>query len=60
VGNPVLKKAIGRGRLMVRKKVIPDMVRTPAGWAFKNLPFYINVKRKRTTKNVNAAEGIPT
>ena len=36
------------------------MVRTPAGWAFKNLPFYINVKRKRTTKNVNAAEGIPT
>ena len=30
---------------MVRKKVIPDMVSTPAGWAFLNLPFYINANR---------------
>ena len=34
VGNPVLKKVLRHGRLMVRKKVIPDMVSTPAGWAF--------------------------
>jgi len=27
---------------------------------FHNLPFYINANRKRTTKNMNAAEGIPT
>ena len=28
---PVLRKALKYGRLMVRKKVIPDMVSTPAG-----------------------------
>ena len=34
VGFPVLKTGLPCGRLMVRKKVIPDMVSTPAGWAF--------------------------
>ena len=36
---PVLRNALKYGRLMVRKKVIPDMVSTPAGWAFKIFRF---------------------
>ena len=36
---PVLQKALTHGRLMVRKKVIPNMVSTPAGWAFKIFRF---------------------
>ena len=39
VGFPVLKTGLPCGRLMVRKKVIPDMVSTPAGWAFKIFRF---------------------